>query len=133
MSSYLPDRRFEPRFEAKLEAKLLFKASPQATKFTIRSLGEGLTMVGSTNDLSESGIGLVVSARNIDRYLTSAEYAVLVELTLPSGPISFTVKPVRHERVTVGKAANRYFIAANITQISAEDKKSLVSFLNSVR
>lgn len=132
MSSYLPDRRLEPRFEARLDAKLLFRASPQATKFTVKSLGAGLTMVGATNNVSENGVGLVVSARNIDRYLTSAEYTVLVELTLPSGPISFTVRPVRHERVTVGKTANKYFIAANITEISEGDKKSFVSYLNTL-
>ena len=90
-------------------------------------------MVGSTNDLSESGVGLVISARNIDRYLTSVEYTVVVELTLPSGPISFTVRPVRHERVAAGKTANRYFIAANILEISADDKHSLLAFLKSLR
>jgi len=132
MSSYLPERRLEPRFEARLDAKLLFRASPQATRFTVKSLGAGLTMVGATNNVSEIGVGLVISARNIDRYLTSAEYTVLVELTLPSGPISFTVRPVRHERVAAGKAANKYFIAANILEISEVDKKSFVSYLRTL-
>jgi hypothetical protein len=133
MSSHLSDRRVEPRFETKLNARVLFKASPQATRFTIKSVGSGLTMVGATNNLSETGVGLVISARNIDRYLTSVEYTVVVELALPAGPISFTVKPVRHERVAAGKTDNRYFIAANILQISAEHKESLISFLDTLR
>ncbi|MEP6706547.1 MAG: hypothetical protein ABJC05_03460 [Pyrinomonadaceae bacterium] len=132
MSSLPSDRRVQPRFETKLNAKVVFKASPQATRFTIKSLGSGLTMVGATNNVSETGVGLVISARNIDRYLTSIEYTVEVELSLPAGPIRFTVKPVRHERVAAGKTDNRYFIAANILEISADDKQSLVSFLDTL-
>jgi hypothetical protein len=132
MSAYLPDRRQEKRFETRLNAKLLFKASPQATKFTVKSVGHGLTMVGATKNLSESGVGLVISARNIDRYLTSAEYTVWVELTLPTGPINFTIRPVRHERVAEGKTANKYFIAANILEIKEADRQSLVSYLRTL-
>jgi hypothetical protein len=90
-------------------------------------------MVGSTHNISETGVGLVVSARNIDRYVTSAEYVVLLELTLPSGPITCTVSPVRHERFTVGKSANAYFIGAQIIDISEAAKTKLVSYLNSLR
>lgn len=133
MSSFPSDRRVEPRFETKLNAKVVFKASPQATRFTIKSVGSGLTMVGATNNISETGVGLVISARNIDRYLTSVEYTMVVELTLPAGPISFTVKPVRHERVAAGKTDNRYFIAANILEISADARQSLLSFLDTLR
>lgn len=133
MSSYSTERRFSPRYKAKLDVKLLFKASPQASKATIRSLGDGLTMVGSTHNISETGVGLVVSARNIDRYLMSPEYIVLMELKLPTGPISFSVSPARHERFTLGKAANAYFIGAHITKISDADKQSLISYLNSLR
>ena len=132
MSAYLPERRTEKRYDIRLDAKVLFKASPQATKFTIQSVGFGLTMVGATNNLSESGVGLVISARNIDRYLTSAEYTVWVELKLPTGPINFTIKPVRHERVAEGKTANKYFIAANILEINEADKNSLSSYLRTL-
>ena len=132
MSAYLPDRRREKRHEVRLNAKLLFKASPQATKFTVNSVGHGLTMVGATNNLSESGIGLVISARSIDRYLTSAEYTVMVELSLPSGPINFTIRPVRHERVAEGKTANKYFIAANILEIKETDRQNLLTYLRTL-
>ncbi|MEO8434222.1 MAG: PilZ domain-containing protein [Pyrinomonadaceae bacterium] len=132
MSAYLPDRRVEKRYDTRLDAKVLFKASPQATKFTVKSVGHGLTMVGATNNLSENGVGLVISARNIDRYLTSAEYTVWVELKLPTGPINFTVRAVRHERVAEGKTANKYFIAANIVEISETDKSSLSSYLRTL-
>ena len=132
MSAYLPDRRTEKRHDTRLDVKVVFKASPQASKFTIKSVGFGLTMVGATNNLSESGIGLVISARNIDRYLTSVEYTVWVELSLPTGPINFTVRPVRHERVAQGKIANKYFIAANIQEISETYKSSLTSYLRTL-
>lgn len=127
------ERRVAPRYKAKLDAKLLFKASPQATPHTIRSIGEGLRMVGSTHDISETGVGLIVSARNIDRYVTSPDYIVLLDLMLPTGPITFTVSPVRHERFTVGKATNAYFIGAQVTEISEAAKTSLVSYLNTLR
>jgi hypothetical protein len=132
MSANSEERRVAPRKKATLDAKLLFKASPQATPLTIRSTGEGLRMVGSTHDLSETGVGLVVSARNIDRYVTSPEYVVLLEVLLPSGPITLTVRPVRHERFTVGNTTNAYFISAEITEISESAKESLRLFLKSL-
>lgn len=126
------ERRVATRFKAKLDARLLFKASPQATKTTIRNLGEGLRMVGSTHNLSETGIGLVVSANNIDRYLTNPEIIVLLELKLPTGLIGFTVSPVRHERFTGGTATNAYFIGTRITEISEAAKASLTSYLSTL-
>ena len=89
-------------------------------------------MIGSTHDLSETGIGLIVSARNIDRYVTSPDYIVQLELILPTGPIVFTVKPVRHGRFTMGKASNAYFIGAVITNISEDSRERLRSYLNSL-
>jgi hypothetical protein len=126
------ERRRATRYPAKLDAKLLFKASKKATPLTIRTIGDGLRMIGSTHNLSETGVGLVVSARNIDRYVTSPEYVVLLELSLPSGPITFTVSPARHERFTVGNSANAYFIGAQIIDISNEAKASLASFLSTL-
>jgi len=123
------ERRIAPRYQAKLDAKLLFKASPKATPITLRTIGDGLRMIGSTHNLSETGVGLVVSARNINRYVTSPEFIVLLELMLPDGPITFTVSPMRHERFTVGESANAYFIGAKIVDISADAKASLVSYL----
>jgi len=129
MPSLSTERRVAPRYQATLDAKLLFKASPKATRLTIKSLGDGLRMIGSTHNVSETGVGLVVSARNITRYVTSPEYVVLLELSLPSGPITFTVKAVRHEQFTTGKSGNRYFIGAQIIEISDEAKAQLTSYL----
>jgi hypothetical protein len=132
MSSDSAERRSEGRYKARLEVKLLFKASPRATSSKTRSIGEGLRMIGNTQDISETSVGLVVSARNIDRYVTSADYVMLLELMLPSGPITFTVSPTRHERFTVGQSANAYFIAAQITEISETARASLVSYLSTL-
>jgi hypothetical protein len=132
MPSKTTEQRVAPRFKATLDVRLLFKASPQATPVTIRRIGEGLPMIGSTHDLSETGIGLIVSAGNIDRYVTSPDYIVQLELILPTGPIVFTVKPVRHGRFTMGKASNAYFIGAVITDISEDSKERLRSYLNSL-
>lgn len=126
------ERRVAPRLKATLDARLHFKASPQATPATIRRIGEGLRMIGSTHDISETGIGLIVSARNIDRYVTSPDYVVQLELVLPTGPIIFTVKPVRHGRFTMGAASNAYFIGAQVTDISEDSKQRLADYLKSL-
>lgn len=89
-------------------------------------------MIGSTHDLSETGIGLIVSARNIDRYVTSPDYIVQLELILPAGPIIFTVQPVRHGRFTMGKASKAYFIGAQITEISEDSRERLKAYLKSL-
>ena len=126
------EQRAAPRFKATLDARLLFKASPHATPATIKRIGEGLRMIGSTHDISETGIGLIVSARNIDRYVTSPDYVVQLELVLPTGPIIFTVKPVRHGRFTMGKVSNAYFIGAQITDIYEDSKQRLADYLRSL-
>ena len=126
------ERRRAPRYQAKLDAKLLFKASKKATPLTLRTIGDGLRMIGSTHNISETGVGLVVSARNIDRYVTSPEYVALLELSLPSGPITFTVSPARHERFAVGKSSNAYFIGAQIIEISDEARAKLISYLSTL-
>jgi hypothetical protein len=126
------ERRVAPRFKATLDARLHFKASPQATPATIKRIGEGLRMIGSTHDISETGIGLIVSARNIDRYVTSPDYVVQLELILPTGPIIFTVKPVRHGRFTMGTASNAYFIGAQVTDIGEDSKERLADYLKSL-
>jgi len=125
------ERRVAPRIKATLDVRLLFKASPQATPVAIRRIGDGLPMIGSTHDISETGIGLIVSARNIDRYVTSPDYIVQLELILPTGPIIFTVKPVRHGRFTMGSSSNAYYIGAVITDISEDSRVLLRSFLTS--
>lgn len=89
-------------------------------------------MIGSTHDISETGIGLIVSARNIDRYVTSPDYIVQLELILPTGPIIFTVKPVRHGRFTMGTASNAYFIGSQVTDISEDSKQRLADYLQSL-
>ena len=126
------ERRVAPRLKATLDARLHFKASPQATPATIKRIGEGLRMIGSTHDISETGIGLIVSARNIDRYVTSPDDIVQLELILPEGPINVIVKPVRHGRFTMGTAINAYFIGAQITYINADSKDRLAKYLQSL-
>ncbi|MDX6611170.1 MAG: hypothetical protein QOD75_356 [Blastocatellia bacterium] len=132
MPAKTAERRVAPRFKATLDVRLLFKASPHATPLTIRRIGDGLPMIGSTHDISETGIGVIVSARNIDRYVTSPDYVVQLELILPAGPVVFTVRPVRHGRFTMGKVSNAYFIGAMITDISEDSKQRLRSYLDTL-
>jgi hypothetical protein len=132
MSDDTKERRSTPRFQVKLEAKLIFTPSTKLPKPTLHSTASGLTLVGSTQNLSETGLGLLVSARNIDRYLTANRFNVEIEVKLPSGPIKFTAEHIHHERLIVGKASIGYFIGAEITNISLSDRDSLSSFLKSL-
>jgi hypothetical protein len=132
MSDDSKERRSNPRFTVKLEAKLIFTPSGKLPKATLHSITPGLTLVGSTRDLSETGVGLLVSARNIDRYLAANRFKVDVEVKLPSGPIKFTAEQIHHERLIVGKASVGYFIGAEITNIKQADMASLSSFLKTL-
>ena len=90
-----------------------------------------LSLVGRTRNISETGMAVVVSARNIDRYLNAKDKTFDVELRLPDGPILVAAEPVYFKKSLTGAVAT-YLIGSRFIKAGQEDHARLVSFLRSL-
>ena len=91
---------------------------------------ENLFVRGQTIDLSESGIGFVVSAIRIkEYYLVGEDRTLLAELDLPGGKIQMQVVGRRYEQADIHSSVGQFFIGAQITQMTEHDREVYESFL----
>jgi c-di-GMP-binding flagellar brake protein YcgR len=128
MKQTASSRRAYRRRAIQLEVKIIFR--PPASFTSVGDAGR-LTLVGRTRDISETGMALIVSARNIDRYLNAKENAFDVELRLPDGPVSFEVTPVYFRKTPVGGSAS-YVIGSRFTKAGQQHHARLINFIRSL-
>jgi c-di-GMP-binding flagellar brake protein YcgR len=121
-------RRVFRRRAVQLEVKIRFKL---AASFTKTGDAERLALVGRTRDISETGMALQVSAKNIDRYLTRKENGFDVELRLPEGAVVLQASPVYFKKVSAGGVAT-YLIGCRFTAVQDLQLSRLVTFLRSL-
>ncbi len=121
-------RRVFRRRAVQLEVKIRFKP---AASFTKTGETERLALMGRTRDISETGMALLVSARNIDRYLTRKENGFDVELTLPEGAVVLQASPVYFKKVSAG-GVGTYLIGCRFTTVPGLQLGRLVTFLRSL-
>lgn len=121
-------RRGFRRRAVQLEVKITFRP-PASFASTVGA--ERLTLVGRTRNLSETGLALVVSARNVDRYLNAKENTFDLELRLPDGAIDLQATPVYFKKTPAGSGA-AYLIGARFTHSKAQDRTRLTTFLRAL-
>ena len=90
-----------------------------------------LTLVGRTRNISETGMALVVSARNIDRYLNAKDKVFDAELRLPDGAVVVEAEPVYFKKTLTGAVAT-YTIGSRFLKSSQEGHARLIAFLRSL-
>ncbi len=120
-----PRRAFRRR-AVRVEVTLRLKP-PEAVAKTV----QGLTLVGFTRNISESGMALVVSASNIDRYLRQRENSFLVRLNLPTRALELQAIPVYFKKISSGGAIS-YLIGASFQNLDDDKLSELVRFLRSL-
>lgn len=76
-------------------------------------------------------MALVISAKNIDRYLTRKENSFEVELRLPGGSVALQAAPVYFKKISSGGTVN-YVIGSCFTDINDKQLAQLVAFLRSL-
>ena len=121
-------RRVFRRRVAQLQVKIRFKP---AASFTKSGDPERLALMGRTRDISETGMALLVSARNIDRYLTRKENGFDVELGLPDGTVVLQASPVYFKKAPAGGVAT-YLIGCRFTDVPDVHLNRLITFLRSL-
>ncbi|HKP48047.1 MAG TPA: PilZ domain-containing protein [Pyrinomonadaceae bacterium] len=121
-------RRVFRRRAVQLQASIRFKP---AASFTASGDKDRLTLVGRTRDISETGMALLVSAKNIDRYLTRKENGFDVELRLPDGAVELEASPVYFKKSTTGAVAT-YLIGCRFLTGQNAHVSRLIAFLRSL-
>ncbi len=134
MSSDPKDRRQHPRHEATLGARLLFSVLMLDTQASSDGVQRMMVFAGHTRDLSETGLAVVVRARNIpENYLNGGEGAMRIELDLPDGaPLEIHATPVRYEQINEGETERGYLIGARITNINEHDRERFRQYLRTL-
>jgi PilZ domain-containing protein len=121
-------RRAYRRRAVQLEVKIIFRP-PKS--FTTAGDAGRLSLVGRTRNISETGMALLVSARNIDRYLNAKENAFDVELRLPDGAVTLEVTPVYFKKTLTGTVAT-YLIGSRFSKARKQEHTRLITFLRSL-
>ncbi|MBA2333454.1 MAG: PilZ domain-containing protein [Blastocatellia bacterium] len=129
VSRTLTERRVSPRKKYHMPVKVCFAPEKNAANLR-RTSCDDLFLSGETTDLSETGIGFLVSTIRIkEKYLVGQERLLNVELDLPGAKIRMQIRGVRYEKVGIHISTEKYFVGAEIIKIDEEDKATYEYFL----
>lgn len=119
------ERRAAPRYKVRLETRVLMIAE--------RETGGGdadvLPLSGYTRDISESGLAVIITSRDMDALSALGEdYTLRLVVTLPAGPVQLTVAPARYQRLGETETAD-FLVGAQITDMSGRDRVLFMEFI----
>jgi PilZ domain len=124
----LVERRAAVRKKYQVPVKVCF--APEDNPHNITRTCDDLFLSGETVDLSESGIGFVVSSIRIkEKYLVGQERILKVEIELAGKKITMQVLGKRYERVDIHDSTEKYLVGAAITHMRPEDREKYEYFL----
>jgi hypothetical protein len=101
---------------------------------TVRGERAQLTTPGYLNDISKTGLSVIIPAvRFGDRYPVGDNYTLRIKVQLPNKLISIGAIPIRYNRLEESRDEGRYLIGARIAEIDASDRKHLVRYIKQVK
>jgi c-di-GMP-binding flagellar brake protein YcgR len=122
------ERRASLRKKYSVPVKVCF--APEINPHNITRSCDESFLCGETVDLSETGIGFVVSSIRIkEKYLVGQERFLNVELDLAGKKVKMQVLGKRYERVGIHASTERYLVGAAITDMSPDDRQKYEYFL----
>ena len=114
----------------KCDAPVRISFEPVRTTGNLHTTMEGLALSGEAADVSKSGIGFIVSSIRIKEfYLVGQDRRLIVELDLPAGRIKFKAIGRRYIRFGQHLSAEKFFVGAEIVEISGRDKQLYEDYL----
>jgi hypothetical protein len=126
ISSTIAERRASARKKVSVPVKVCF--SPE--KDGLRSSCDDLFLSGETIDVSETGIGFVVSSIRIkEKYLVGQDRVLNVEMDLGGRKIRMQARGCRYEKVGIHISTEKYLVGAVIVSVDENDKSVYKQFL----
>lgn len=129
-SSTMAQRRASARKGYNVPVKVCFAPEKNSP---VKSHGrcEEAFLSGETIDISETGVGFVVSSIRIkEKYLVGQDRVLNVELDLSGTKIRIQVRGMRYERIGVHLSTERYLVGASIVAVNEEDKAAFDHLLH---
>lgn len=118
-SRTVAERRASVRKKYSVPVKVCF--APE--KSLVKGRCDEAFLSGETSDVSETGIGFIVSAIRIkEKYLVGQDRLLNVELDLAGTKVRMQVRGVRYERIGIHLSTERYVIGAQIESVNDEDQ-----------
>jgi hypothetical protein len=125
----ITERRASVRRKFQVPVKVCFAAVSDPMK--LNGPCDDSFITGETVDMSDSGIGFLVSSIRInEKYLVGQNRPLNVELILAGKKVRMRVMGVRYERVGVHLSTEHYLIGAAIEEMSQKDRAAYEHFLN---
>ena len=122
-SRTITERRASPRRKHHVPIKVCF--APEKNTANLTQPCEDAFLSGETTDVSDTGIGIIVSSIRIkEKYLVGQDRTLKVELDLGGRKIRMEVMGVRYEKVGIHLSAEKYIVGARIVWMSEEDRRS---------
>lgn len=120
-SSTIAERRASVRKKYSVPVKICFARE----KDGLRSSCDDLFLSGETTDVSETGIGFVVSAIRIkEKYLVGQDRLLNVELDLSGTKVRMQVRGCRYEKVGIHISTEKYLVGGEIVSVDDADKSA---------
>lgn len=138
LHQWLFNRRPAPRhpvhLTAQIQQRLLLSISlPDAQKGTSQFLGP-VKLIGSTRNISKSGLAVVVPSLHIShRLITDEECPLRIVLDIyPNGVVGMEAVTVRSERLDAKETDAGYLIGVKITEMEDSDRTRYLEYLESL-
>jgi len=132
LRKYFGDRRAAPRCATRLEKALAVHVYLADAK---GAAGETKAprLVGYTNDVSETGLGIVLpTVRLAGRRVDSPERALRVVVGLPHEQVEMQVVGVRSVELEAGEPESGYLVGVHIREMAPDDRRRYLKYLRSL-
>ncbi|MBK8465232.1 MAG: PilZ domain-containing protein [Chloracidobacterium sp.] len=124
----LSERMVSSRRRHKAPMKVWFE--PEVNTDQARDEALSACICGEIADISRTGIGFIVpSIRIKEKYLVGQQRNLNIEIELPTGKIFMRAVGCRYEKVGVHLSAERFFVGAQILNLTGVDKENYETFL----
>ena len=124
----LSERMVSSRRRLKAPVKVWF--DPDVNTDQARDDARAVCIFGETADISRTGIGFIVPFIRIkEKYLVGQERNLNIEIDLPTGKVCMKAVGCRYEKVGIHISAERFFVGAQILNLSGTDKENYETFL----
>src|SRR5437868_10979018 len=120
------ESRYAHRRRAQFPVRINFREAGQAA--SKQNFGAGLTLVGRTRDISETGVGIIVSASKIKHYLSRKDCRIDLVIELPGGSVRAESVLARFQPLEEGGIIKGYFMGVCFTKVSDEDHARIARF-----
>jgi hypothetical protein len=87
-------------------------------------------LYGTTHDLSDSGVAVVITNVKIDQRFFEAAHLLPLTLFLPNGQVQMEISPVRYNLLNAVQPDEGFFIGAKLSRISDDQRAILRQYFD---